>query len=299
MANEDLSGRVALVTGAAGGLGSRMAGALLEAGWRIVLSGTKAVALQEAFGHFPAAQLRCVEADLSQDDAAERLGDRALAAFGRIDMLVNNAGVSSSAIEGVAPDKPVPLWSIPTDMLERFYRVNTLAPLRLAATLVPQMVERGWGRVVNVTTGLGTMLAFGGYGGSKAAIEAETACLAKALAGTGVTANVLLPGGPTATRMTRNFPTPAGEMLQPDIVVGPILYLASEASSAVTGRRFIAKDWDPALPAEKAASIAGAPVAWTALVPPPANASPQGEPGARIRKDHASQPSSSIKGGRV
>jgi NAD(P)-dependent dehydrogenase (short-subunit alcohol dehydrogenase family) len=270
LANEEISSRVALVTGAAGGLGSRMAEALLKAGWRVVLSGTNAAALRDAYELFPAAQFRAVQADLSQEDAAEKLAGEATAAFGHVDMLVNNAGVSSSAIEGVAPDLPVPLWSIPTEMLERFYRVNTLTPLRLAAALIPQMVERGWGRVVNVTTGLGTMLSYGGYGGSKAAIEAETACIAKALAGTGVTANVLLPGGPTATRMTRNFPTPAAEMLQPEIVIGPILYLASDASSAVNGRRFIAKDWDPALPAEKAASIAGAPVGWAALVPPAA-----------------------------
>jgi NAD(P)-dependent dehydrogenase (short-subunit alcohol dehydrogenase family) len=287
LASEEISSRVALVTGAAGGLGSRMAEALLGAGWRVVLSGTKAAALQDAFAHFPAAQFRCVEADLSREGAAEKLAGEGTAAFGRIDMLLNNAGVSSSAIEDVAPDLPVPLWSIPTEMLERFYRVNTLAPLRLAAALVPQMIERNWGRVVNVTTGLGTMLSYGGYGGSKAAIEAETACLAKALAATGVTANVLAPGGPTATRMTQNFPTPAAQMLQPEIMVGPILYLASEAASGVTGRRFIAKDWDPALPAEKAASMAGAPVAWTALVPPPAAA------------NCTTPTSSSIKGGRV
>jgi NAD(P)-dependent dehydrogenase (short-subunit alcohol dehydrogenase family) len=287
LASEEISSRVALVTGAAGGLGSRMAEALLGAGWRVVLSGTKAAALQGAFAHVSPAQFRCVEADLSREGAAEKLAAETTAAFGRIDMLLNNAGVSSSAIEGVAPDLPVPLWFIPTDMLERFYRVNTLAPLRLTAALVPQMVERRWGRVVNVTTGLGTMLSYGGYGGSKAAIEAETACLARALAGTGVTANVLAPGGPTATRMTQNFPTPAAEMLQPQIMVAPILYLASDAASAVTGRRFIARDWDPKLPAEKAASIAGAPAGWAALVPPAAAAI------------HTNQTSSSIKGGRV
>jgi len=133
------------------------------------------------------------------------------------------------------------------------------------------------------------MLSFAGYGGSKAAIEAETACLASALAGTGVTANVLLPGGPTATRMTRNFPGPASRMLQPEIMVGPVLYLASDASSGVTGRRFVAKDWNPALPAEEAAGAAGAPVAWTALVP--ATSAPVSTlPGrhAPARKDHPS-----------
>jgi 3-oxoacyl-[acyl-carrier protein] reductase len=151
-------------------------------------------------------------------------------------------------------------------MTERFYRTNALAPMRLAALLAPDMIERGWGRIVNVTTNLGTMLLYGGYGGSKAALEAETACMASDLAGTGVTANTLLPGGPTASRMTAAFPTPPEDMLQPDIVVGPILYLAAPASNGVTGRRFIAGLWDPALRPEQAAAVAGAPIAWKGIV---------------------------------
>ena len=254
--------KVALVTGAAGGLGQVMAQALLADGFRLVAAGTGHAKLAAAFaGHAPE-RCRLVVADLEEPAAPERLAADALAAFGRIDILVNNAGVSTSAMEEFPPDRPVPFLSIPTPMLERFYRLNTLAPLRLTAALLPQMRARRFGRIVNVSTGLATMLTFGGYGGSKAALEAETACLAAELAGSGVTANMLLPGGATASHMTRNF---APDVLLPaTIMSGPIRWLASHASSAMNGSRIRARYWDDALPLSQAAAIAE-PIAWSAL----------------------------------
>ncbi len=264
-----MSSRVALVTGASGGLGSQMVGALLKAGYRVVLSGTGEQALRAVAGAEPASRWRLVTADLSEPEAAARLAREATAVFGRVDILINNAGISTSAIDSGAPDKPVRFWSITAAMTSRFYQINTLSPLRLTALLAPAMIERGWGRIVNVTTSLRTMLLYAGYGGSKAALEAETACMAADLANSGVTANALLPGGPTATRMTANFPIPAADMLQADIVVAPILYLASSGSDGVTGRRFIAALWDPALPPDQAAGIASAAIAWSSLATMP------------------------------
>jgi NAD(P)-dependent dehydrogenase (short-subunit alcohol dehydrogenase family) len=107
---------------------------------------------------------------------------------------------------------------------------------------------------------------FAPYGGSKAANEAHTAIMAQDLAGTGVTANVLVPGGPTNTRM---IPEESGlnraALLQPEIMIPPLLWLASDASHGVTGRRFIAALWDPKLPPAQAAEKAGAPAAWPNL----------------------------------
>lgn len=254
--------RVALITGAAGGLGSVMAEALLSKGYRVVAAGTDLSAVSAAFASYDSDRCKPVAADLMRPDSAEQLATSAHSAFGRIDILVNNAGVSTSAIQGFPPDRPVPLTSIPTEMLERFYRINVLAPVRLTAALLSQMRARGWGRIINISTGIGTMLGFGGYGGSKAALEAETACLAATLAGSGVTANALLPGGPTSTRMTREFPSDG--MLPASIMAGPIRFLASDASNGFNGKRIRARFWDDRLPPSEAARIAE-PIAWTAL----------------------------------
>jgi len=254
--------RVVLVTGAAGGLGRVMAKALLDDGFRLVVAGSSIDKVSAVFHDNPPGRCRAVAADLENPRAPERLASDALAAFGRIDVLVNNAGISTSAMTEFQPDRPVPFLSIPTAMMERFYRINVLAPMRLTAALLPQMLERRWGRVVNVSTGLATMLRFGGYGASKAALEAETACLAAELEGSGITANVLLPGGPTASHMTRNFA--ANALLPAEIMAGPIRFLASDASDGMNGKRIRARYWDASLAPAEAAAIAE-PIAWTSL----------------------------------
>jgi hypothetical protein len=138
--------------------------------------------------------------------------------------------------------------------------------LALANAVVPEMMRQGWGRIVNVTTSLGTMLNAGSptYGPSKAALEALSAIMAKDLDGTGVTVNVLVPGGVTDTPMISDE---AGfdraKMIQPHVMVPPLLWLVSEAAGEVTGRRFLGVHSDAKLPPEQAAEKAGAPVAWT------------------------------------
>jgi NAD(P)-dependent dehydrogenase (short-subunit alcohol dehydrogenase family) len=134
------------------------------------------------------------------------------------------------------------------------------------------MMREGWGRIINVTTSLGTMLNAGSptYGPSKAALEALSAIMAKDLGGTGVTVNVLVPGGITNTPMISDE---AGfdraTMIQPEVMVPPLLWLVSDAAAKVTGRRFLGVHWDPALPPEQAAEKAGAPVAWTSIATMP------------------------------
>jgi len=150
--------------------------------------------------------------------------------------------------------------------------VHTTAPLALANAVAPEMMRQGWGRIVNVTTSLGTMLNPGSptYGPSKAVLEALSAIMAKDLDGTGVTVNVLVPGGVTDTPMISDE---AGfdraKLIQPEVMVPPLLWLLSDAAGKVTGRRFLGVHWDPALPPEQAAEKAGAPVAWTSIATMP------------------------------
>jgi NAD(P)-dependent dehydrogenase (short-subunit alcohol dehydrogenase family) len=134
------------------------------------------------------------------------------------------------------------------------------------------MMRQGWGRIVNVTTSLGTMLHAGypTYGPSKAALEALSAIMAKDLDGTGVTVNVLVPGGITNTPMIAdNAGFARAGMIQPEIMAPPLVWLVSDAAGNVTGRRFLAIRWDSTLPPEQAAEKAGAAVAWTSIATMP------------------------------
>jgi NAD(P)-dependent dehydrogenase (short-subunit alcohol dehydrogenase family) len=132
---------------------------------------------------------------------------------------------------------------------------------------VPHMLKAGRGRIVTVTTSLGTMVREGYllYGASKAATEAAMAVLAADLAGTGVTCNVLVPGGVTNTPLVGPNAGDRDRMLQPPIMVPPLLWLVSDAAAQVSAKRFIAADWDVSLPPAQAAERAGAPIAWLGI----------------------------------
>jgi NAD(P)-dependent dehydrogenase (short-subunit alcohol dehydrogenase family) len=251
-----MSERVALVTGAGRGLGRVMALALLKAGHRVFLTATDAAGLDETrYASGAGERVASIAADLGDEANWPKIVEAAEMAFGRIDILVNNAGISG-------PTSASPL-DTELSALRRVFEINTFAAIGLSRLVVPRMTERQWGRLIYVSTSLDTMLRpeRAIYGMTKAAGEAFFAGLATSLRSTGVTANVLLPGGPTATRMAAGFGDP-NSLLQPDIMAAPIVWLASDGSNGVTGRRFIAAKWNAALTAEQAAQAASAPVAW-------------------------------------
>jgi len=239
--------------------------ALLREGARVVLTATDGRALAATIQEAGVRPDRAVSvtADVTVQEDLERIVRSAHDAFGRVDVLVNNAGISLNTVRPDFVGQPIRFWEIEPSTLRRFFEVNSIAPQILAGLVVPGMIERGWGRIVNITTSLDTMLRLAVYGGSKAALEAQTASMATDLAGTGVTANVLIPGGPAATRMTKGLRTSSDLLIKPDVMAAPVVWLASDASNGVTGRRFVAARWDPSLPADTAAEAAGAPVAWT------------------------------------
>jgi NAD(P)-dependent dehydrogenase (short-subunit alcohol dehydrogenase family) len=144
--------------------------------------------------------------------------------------------------------------------------------LLMARAVAPRMLAQKRGRIVTVTTSLGTMLREGYvlYGASKAAAEAATAVMSADLAGTGVTANVLVPGGMTDTRIVPDAAVAdRSKLLRPEIMVPPLLWLVSEAAADITGRRFLAAHWDARLPPAEAAEKCGAPIAWKSIATMP------------------------------
>lgn len=263
---------VVLVTGAARGMGRAMTLALASAGVRVAAADLPSSkdAMDEVFA---AARRQDVDGnivpiacDITRWQDCAGAVQAAIKAFGAVHGLVNNAGIA-------VPDEELAAGRV---RKRRFYEhdadawrhvidTNVNGTFRMAKAIAPKLVEQGWGRIVNVTTSHTTMVAegFSPYGPSKAAIEASTATWAKDLASTGVTVNALVPGGAGNTRMVPDYEeTDRAKLVQPEVMMAPIKWLMSAQSDGVTGRRFIAKDWDPSLPPAAAAAKAGAAAGW-------------------------------------
>jgi len=281
----ELTGKRIIVTGAARGLGKYVAMACVRAGAQIVFTATDKRALEETVEESGAEKNQAIVhiADVRHRAEVDSIVAAARAAFGGVDVLFNNAGIATSSIREDFWENPVRFWTIDDDDYRRFLEINTLSAVRLASLVAPEMIARSWGRIVNVTTSLSTMLLAGqaAYSVSKAGLEAVTSVMAGDLAGTGVTANVLAPGGPADTRMVVGLNVPREALIPADCMAAPAVWLASNASDGVTGRRFLGIKWDPALPRAEAAIRAGAPVAWTGYgdqMRPPAGGMPPQKP---------------------
>jgi NAD(P)-dependent dehydrogenase (short-subunit alcohol dehydrogenase family) len=266
-----LEGKVAIVTGAGRGLGQTMTLGLLDAGASVAAVELDAPALEEtesgADAHGSGERIQGIVADVTRDDAGAKIVRATIERFGRLDILINNAGTSIGLIraEGTPVGK---FWDVTPAEFRRVIEVNTVAAFLMTRAALPGMLKQGWGRIINVTTSLDTMYrAFmQPYGGSKAANEAHLLAIAQELEGTGVTANVLVPGGAANTRMVAKTQQPDREkLIQPDVMVAPLIWLCSNASDGISGLRFIGARWDKSLPPAEAAKNAGAPMAWQQL----------------------------------
>jgi NAD(P)-dependent dehydrogenase (short-subunit alcohol dehydrogenase family) len=253
-----------ILTGAASGIGLAMTMGLLAAGHHVTAVDRAAAGLKDLAARAVGlpGSVTTVTADLAQQDSFGLIAATALVKYGRIDALVNNAGIGQSALRD-GQRGPIRFWETTHDQWSRFIAVNAAAPIGMARAVLPHMLAAKRGRIVTVTTSLGTMVREGSllYGSSKAAAESAMAVLSADLVGTGVTSNVLVPGGVTNTAMVGGANN-RDKMLQPEIMAKPILWLLSDEAATVNGRRFIAADWDTSLPDAQAAEKAGAPIAW-------------------------------------
>jgi NAD(P)-dependent dehydrogenase (short-subunit alcohol dehydrogenase family) len=261
--------KIAIVTGAASGIGRAMTVGLLDAGIDVAAvdrNEAGLAALAATVGD-KAGAVQTIPADLSKPDAFDSIVASVLGRSGKIDILVNNAGIGQASIKADQRNDPIRFWEVTQDQWQRFLAVNATGPIMMARAVVPHMLQAGRGRVITVTTSLGTMVRQGYllYGASKAAAEAAMAVLAADLQGTGVTSNVLVPGGVTNTPLVGEGAGDRARMLQPEIMVPPLLWLVSDAASDVTARRFVAMDWDASSPPAEAAEKAGVPIAWLGI----------------------------------
>lgn len=236
----DLTGRTALITGGSRGLGKAMARAYAEHGAEIMICSRNAKELQEAAAEIAQGldvRVERMTADMSQRGEAQRLADEALRRFGKVDVLVNNAG----------SNVPQRADQVADEAWDRILELNLSSIMRLTRALLPQMMERRWGRVIHITSVLG----LGGKGGRSAYSATKSALVGMARSSAldvgpyGVTVNCIAPG-PFLTDLplgilTKEEQAAFSERMalkrwgRTEELVGAALLLGSEAGSFITG----------------------------------------------------------------
>ena len=240
----DLSGRVALVTGGSKGLGKAMARGYAEAGADVIISSRHQDELDAALAEITEGlDVRglTVVADMTDREAVSRLAETALSEMGRVDVLVNNAG----------SNVPEEIDEVTDENWDRIIELNLTSCMALTRALVPQMKERGWGRVIHISSIMGLVSKEGrnAYSATKSALLGMTRASALDLGGSGITVNSICPG-PFLTDLPQSVlsedqiaffaeRTAVGRWGDPEELVGTALLLGTDAGSYITGTAIV------------------------------------------------------------
>ncbi len=267
MPYSDLEGKVAIVTGAAGGIGKALVKAFVREKLRVAaldIDGDGVRGLQDELGQDKVLGLRC---DVSDAADCGRQMQAAVRHFGGLHILVNNAALGMNAVHPDYATKALQIEDVSESLWQRFFAVNVNGSFHMARAVIPIFRRQHWGRIINVTTSYISMMqpGFSPYGPSKAAIEAWILMLSRELEGSGITVNIVLPGGPVDTAMVLDVDRSG--LIPPEIMCDPMLGLFTEAGGKVTGQRFIAIEWDAARGTDPAAQPHRS-AAWPELAKP-------------------------------
>lgn len=257
--------RVVLVTGAAGGIGSAITAALIGAGHKVVAHDRDRSALERLAARHSSG-LVTMEGDLGDPAGCAAAVERTVAQCGRLEGLINNAGIGVSSLRPDAETRLPSIEELDAATWDRFFAVNVRAPMLLMRAALPHMKAGAFGRVINNTTSFRTMLRVLPYGATKSALESMSAIWAAELSGAGITVNVLIPGGPTDTPFISDAAGwPRDKMLKPSVMGPPAVFLMSDGAANVTGQRITAGRWDAALPPDEAMRQASRAIGWPEL----------------------------------
>ncbi|MGA7712443.1 MAG: 3-oxoacyl-[acyl-carrier-protein] reductase [Rhizomicrobium sp.] len=233
----DLTGKVALVTGATGGIGGGIAKALHAQGATVVISGTRAEALETLKSEL-GNRVHSAVCNLADIASVEALPKTAEAAAGPIDILVNNAGITRDNL----------FMRMKDDEWDQVIAVNLSVAFRLSRAVLRGMMKKRWGRIISITSVVGTAIGNpgqGNYAAAKAGITGMTKALAVEVASRNVTVNCVAPGF-IATPMTNGLSDdikalqlskiPMGRFGTPEDIAATVVYLASSEAGYVTGQ---------------------------------------------------------------
>ncbi len=243
MADGKLSGKTAIVTGAGRGLGRSMALGLARAGANVMLTAARNrreidMVAEEAARSPTAGAVRPLLADVANEEDCARVVSETVSEFGGVHILVNNAGRGMRFVSEKFFDTPTKFWETDPTVWKMIIDTNVNGPFLMARAAAPHMMKQRWGRIVNISMNHETMrrAGFSPYGPSKAALESETIIWVA--------------------------PHLRQQLLPPDIMVPPLLWLVSEQASGVSGSRFDANLWDAALPPRQAAEKSRTTAGW-------------------------------------
>ena len=234
-----------LVTGGTSGLGLAMASALAAAGATVALTGRSAARAAEVAAGLPGAA--GIGLDVREEASVARAVGQAWSRLGGIDMLVNNAGIGMRTVNPAFMTDPQGFWEVPADGFRAVIETNLTGYFLVAREVTPPMLAAGGGRIVNISVSHSTMhrAGFVPYGPSRAGSESLSRIMAADLRDTGVTVNLLLPGGPTVTGMLPPGAMPAGRpFLEPAVMGPPIVWLASDEAVGVHDERIVATEFE-------------------------------------------------------
>lgn len=239
----DLSGKVAIVTGGSRGIGRTVAVGLARAGADLVLTARGSSACDGAVGEIEGLGRRALalSCEMSSPGDVEALVERTYDEFGRCDILVNNAGVAQDAL---------PLMEMSQRFFDEVQAINVHGPMQLATGVAKRMAAHGGGSIINIisTAALEPVGYMAAYSASKAALRSLTRVMAEEWAPIGIRVNAIAPGPVLTDMMTdaeEKMPgfleqaagnTLLGRMARPGELVGPVIFLAADASSYMTGQ---------------------------------------------------------------